>query len=282
MSGMCICCQRSREGGRGDLCGECAVQVVPHEGLIPEHVWSTVTDAAAWVVDGFGRAHEIGERTHIGRSPDGALIVLSNSVSREHAELRRSQGGWSVRDRGSRNGTFVDGVRVQGTVALPPRALLAFGDVRFWFCAAIGQRPRKPDSLVTVEMPDGFRITHANGQLQLIVTDPSATTIPGQILWRTDQTAPFAECELPALEFQLMRLLCMRAIAQAGSPSAVRGTIPTKQLARELPFQGAYPGEDDVRKLVQRTRGTLAELGAENVLCTAQGRGYYIACEVTR
>jgi hypothetical protein len=97
IAGMCICCQKSREGGRGDLCRKCSAQAVPHEGLIAEHIWSTVTDAAAWLVDGFGRGHEIGERTQIGRHHEGALVVLSNSVSREQGELRRSQGVWSIR-----------------------------------------------------------------------------------------------------------------------------------------------------------------------------------------
>ena len=284
MVGMCIVCERNREGGRGELCHECAAKVSPaDDSVIREHIWSTVTDAAAWLVDGFGRAHEIGERSSIGRDLDGQLIVLSKSMSREHAELRRSHGRWSVRDRGSTNGTCVDGVRVEGAVPLPPRALLAFGDMRFWFCDTITQRPCQHESLVTVEISElvRFCIKHANGELQLIVPNRNTTT-PGEILWRTNETAAFAQRELPVLEFQLMRLLCMRAIAEVGSPAAVRGTIPTPQLARELPFQGTYPDDENVRKLVQRLRSTLVELGADNILRTAPGRGYYLACEVSR
>lgn len=281
---MCIRCQRSREGGRGELCHECAAQAAPpDDSVIREHIWSTVTDAAAWLVDGFGRAHEISERSSIGRDPDGQLIVLSKSVSREHAELRRSHGTWSIRDRGSTNGTFVDGVRVEGAVPLPSRALLAFGDMRFWFCDTITQQRCQHESLITEDIPElvRFCINHANGQLHLIVPNRNSTT-PGEILWRTNEAATFAQRELPVLEFQMMRLLCMRAIAEAGSPAAVRGTIPTSQLARDLPFQGTYPDEENVRKLVQRLRSTLVELGADNTLRTAPGRGYYLACEVSR
>jgi pSer/pThr/pTyr-binding forkhead associated (FHA) protein len=94
------------------------------------------TDAAAWLVDGFGAAHAAASKSTIGRSHDGEVVVLAASVSREHAELRRTDSGWYVRDLGSRNGTFVDGARCQGRVALPHRAQLKVGDV------ARGSSPR--------------------------------------------------------------------------------------------------------------------------------------------
>ena len=34
-------------------------------------------------------------------------MILASSVSREHAELRKTDAGWHVRDLGSRNGTFL-------------------------------------------------------------------------------------------------------------------------------------------------------------------------------
>ena len=45
----------------------------------------------------------------IGRRTESDLRVTGNDVSREHAELERDgNGGWLLRDRGSRCGTFVN------------------------------------------------------------------------------------------------------------------------------------------------------------------------------
>src|SRR5262245_19973951 len=109
----CLVCGAGAE--IGSLCRACAQEVVPCEGLIPAHVRANTdtTDAAAWVVDGFGAAHAIAVKTTVGRNHDVELVVLASSVSREHAELARKDAAWHIRDLGSRNGTFIDGGRVQ-------------------------------------------------------------------------------------------------------------------------------------------------------------------------
>ena len=77
-----------------------------------------------------------------------------------------------------------------------------------------------------------------------------------------------------------MRALCARAAEEADSPSAVRGCVQTKQLARDLPFQSKYANEENVRQVVRRLRGVLGEIGVETVLAVAPGRGYYLSCPV--
>src|SRR3954464_7640562 len=130
----CLCCGKE-QAEIGALCRGCAKEVNPCEGLIPDHIHSRTdsTDAEAWVVDGFGGAHPIAARGRIGRNHDNELIVLASSVSRDHAELRHAAAGWSVTALGSRNGAFVDGVRTQGAVVVPERAVLRIGDVALWF-----------------------------------------------------------------------------------------------------------------------------------------------------
>src|SRR5262245_33211330 len=125
----CLCCGAGAEVG--SLCRSCAHEVAPCEGLIPDHVRSTTdtTEAAAWVVDGFGAAHAVAMKTTIGRNHEGEIVILASSVSREHAELVRKDAGWQIRDLGSRNGTFVDGTRIQGRVPLNERCLVKIGDV---------------------------------------------------------------------------------------------------------------------------------------------------------
>src|SRR6476661_6463498 len=44
----------------------------------------------------------------LGRSPDADIVVADASVSKLHAELLPSEDGLTVRDLGSRNGTFVN------------------------------------------------------------------------------------------------------------------------------------------------------------------------------
>lgn len=48
----------------------------------------------------------------IGRDVPDGIAVRGNSVSRVHAELRRTGPVWTLVDLGSRNGTFIDGQRI--------------------------------------------------------------------------------------------------------------------------------------------------------------------------
>src|SRR4030095_533189 len=140
----CWCCGAGAEVG--SLCRSCAQEVTPCDGLIPDHIRSNVdtTEAAAWVVDGFGAAHALAPKTGVARSHEGELVVLASSVSREHAELRRTDAGWHIRDLGSRNGTYVDGTRAQGRVTLADRTLVKIGDVALWFLAEVVNEPVPP------------------------------------------------------------------------------------------------------------------------------------------
>lgn len=49
----------------------------------------------------------------IGRAPEADIFLDDVTVSRHHAELRHGAEGWSVRDVGSLNGTYVNRVRVE-------------------------------------------------------------------------------------------------------------------------------------------------------------------------
>jgi FHA domain-containing protein len=278
----CLCC--TGEADVGSLCRRCARDVAPCEGLIPDHVRSTVeaTDAAAWVVDGFGTAHAIATQTAIGRNHEGELVVLASSVSREHAELRRADDAWHVRDLGSRNGTFVDGVRVQGRTQLGARAVVKVGDVALWFLADVEHEPLPPESMATASAGDALvRYQFATGAIELCVVGTSAADAGGALLSRDHASASWAERSLAPLEYQLLRALCARAVGEAASPSSVRGCVQTKQLARDLPFQSRFANEENVRQVVRRLRAVLDELGQGGLLAVAPGRGYYLACPVT-
>ncbi len=64
----------------------------------------------------------VGERAVIGRDPDCEVQLTEGRVSRRHVQLEWTYRGYLLRDLGSRNGTFVNGVQVD-------EAILADGDL---------------------------------------------------------------------------------------------------------------------------------------------------------
>ena len=66
----------------------------------------------------------------VGRTAETDIRVADPTISRRHAELRVVNGGVAVRDLGSFNGTFINGVRVREGV-LSPNDAVAFGKVIF-------------------------------------------------------------------------------------------------------------------------------------------------------
>lgn len=67
----------------------------------------------------------------IGRAPGSMLRLTHHTVSRTHAQLRHTGEGWSLRDLGSSNGTWVNGRRVTGSVSVRPGDHVQFGQAGF-------------------------------------------------------------------------------------------------------------------------------------------------------
>ena len=65
--------------------------------------------------------------TVLGREGDGVVPLPSPSVSRQHAALIIEGTAARLRDLGSKNGTFVDEMRVERPIALRDGARLRFG-----------------------------------------------------------------------------------------------------------------------------------------------------------
>lgn len=92
-------------------------------------------EAMLTVVRGPGEGTEFritGDVVRIGRSPDSEVFLDDVTVSRRHAEIRRGATGWSVRDTGSLNGTYVNRRRVDDE-ALSGGDELQIGKFRFGF-----------------------------------------------------------------------------------------------------------------------------------------------------
>src|SRR5687768_8608213 len=69
----------------------------------------------------------ISTRAVIGSAPDVDLVIADPAVSRLHAEVDPTDSGLWAHDLGSRNGTFIEEIRVQ-TACLPPGGRLRVGD----------------------------------------------------------------------------------------------------------------------------------------------------------
>jgi transcriptional regulator with GAF, ATPase, and Fis domain len=56
----------------------------------------------------------------IGRSSQSQVAIRSEGASRSHAEVAFADGAWTVKDLASRNGTFVNGIQIEGLHHLEP------------------------------------------------------------------------------------------------------------------------------------------------------------------
>lgn len=74
--------------------------------------------------------------TILGREGDGVVALPSASVSRQHAALILEGRAAQLRDLGSKNGTFVDDIRLEGPVVLRDGAQLRFGTLQVIYRAA--------------------------------------------------------------------------------------------------------------------------------------------------
>jgi pSer/pThr/pTyr-binding forkhead associated (FHA) protein len=67
----------------------------------------------------------------IGRAKECALRAGSEAISRQHCIIRRRERGWTVRDLGSRNGTYVNDTRIEAETPLEAGSELRVGPLRF-------------------------------------------------------------------------------------------------------------------------------------------------------
>jgi pSer/pThr/pTyr-binding forkhead associated (FHA) protein len=88
-----------------------------------------------------GREYAIGEEPLVfGREAGADVVVPGDDVSRRHAEIRHTDGGYVVVDL-SANGTFVNGDRVQGARPLARADILRIGPDEFRFHAPLEGPP---------------------------------------------------------------------------------------------------------------------------------------------
>ncbi len=121
--------------------------------------------------DGTQLEFEIGERPiTIGRSPEADLVILDEKVSRFHCGIRLWDGDFVLKDLKSRNGTYVNGQRVE-------TAKLHAGDrIRIGSCVfTVETEPGKGTETILQELAE--EMAEGKGystMLKEIVADASA------------------------------------------------------------------------------------------------------------
>jgi predicted component of type VI protein secretion system len=68
------------------------------------------------------------EVTLLGRDVSNDIILGDSEISRQHARLTRTPGGYVLEDLGSTNGSFVNGERLMAPRVLNPGDLIALGE----------------------------------------------------------------------------------------------------------------------------------------------------------
>jgi pSer/pThr/pTyr-binding forkhead associated (FHA) protein len=127
--------------------------------------------------DGRSRSIDLdGERLVIGRAADSGLVLDDPEVSRAHAEiLRTADGGLELRDLGSANGTFVDGVPITGPVRLHGGERLQIGPFEGRVDGLAEPRPEPPrpartETELDTRTPGELAGAGSPGPLRLAVT----------------------------------------------------------------------------------------------------------------
>lgn len=93
------------------------------------------------VVDGAGSSLAAGTTfalrplTTIGRDAENVIALDEPFVSARHAELTFEHERWWVRDRGSTNGTFVNGDRIEAATGIRTGDIVQFGRIKLRFSA---------------------------------------------------------------------------------------------------------------------------------------------------
>ena len=84
------------------------------------------------LVDGT-RFELVNDKYSIGRQTTCDIVIADHNVSRVHAEIKVVQGSWRIDDRGSTNGTRVNGAVIVEPTPLASGDVIAFGAVNIHF-----------------------------------------------------------------------------------------------------------------------------------------------------
>ena len=186
-----------------------------------------------------------GDRLLIGRGEECDVVVPDRQISRQHARIFRTPQGVLVEDLGSKNGTHLNGVRIEGPTEIQD------GDVvQVAFSLELVYVAR--DATLPLEGP-GF------GRQGLLRMDPRSHQV---WLGGTELAPP-----LSAQQYRLLEVLYRQPARVVPRDEVVGHVWPEAA--------GAGVSEQAVDALVRRLRDRLAEVDAERqYIVTVRGHGF--------
>jgi pSer/pThr/pTyr-binding forkhead associated (FHA) protein len=146
----------------------------------------------AWLTFPDGKEHELKESVTIGRDETNDLTFSSTTVSREHASITLKDGRWYLEDRGSFNGTFLNGTRVQPGSPLPLRHADRIGigaETLLFAWPAQLQDPDTTEPLDEVAPTDAAQLSSFQRQVVQALCEPWLTGASLETLPSNDQIA---------------------------------------------------------------------------------------------
>jgi ABC transport system ATP-binding/permease protein len=120
-----------------------------------------------------------GERMVLGRDPASGYPLDLPMVSWHHAAVERSAEGIYVEDLGSRNGTYVNGVRISGKTLVRPGQEIGLGSFRFRLLEDGALAKREYVGNVTIEVA-GVTVNAPNGDR--LLESISLTIFPSELV----------------------------------------------------------------------------------------------------
>jgi len=122
-----------------DSTGTLDLQLLAADSAVNEALGAVPAGHAALVVVKGPQIGEVwtldAETVEIGRADDVGIFLDDITVSRHHALLRKSAGGWTVEDLGSLNGSYVNRNLISEVTSLTAGDEVQFGKFRFSFFA---------------------------------------------------------------------------------------------------------------------------------------------------
>ena len=107
-----------------------SVRSAPVDIIEPE---PATREIHALVLDNGTRFELANDKYSIGRQTTCDIVIADHNVSRVHAEIRVVHGTWQIDDRGSTNGTRVNGTVIVEPTPLAAGDVIAFGAVNIRF-----------------------------------------------------------------------------------------------------------------------------------------------------
>ncbi|HMT20811.1 MAG TPA: FHA domain-containing protein [Promineifilum sp.] len=185
------------------------------------------------------------DETLIGRGNDSDIVLPERQVSRYHLKIHYREGRYLLEDLDSKNGTFLNGQQVKGTVSIQDGDEIQIAlCVRLLFVGT--------DATV----PLSFDIPKADGGVMILEENKRTVSIRGREL----------DPPLSLAQFRLLQMLYDADGAVCGRDDIVEAVWPGTG--------GIGVSEQAIDALVRRLRDRLAELDEHNYIVTVRGHGF--------